>query len=178
MNITAPLATLAAGLALAVLLPHHALADGGYKACRVGDRVTNREGVSGTVIDIQSEGIYCHVDLDDGKKRVYHIFWMLHAADRPLVDPLQVASVLPGRYPCHAGTPTQYTFADIIVKSASVYTDNKGVAGTYSYVPETQLITFKSGSFAGSYAKYLEGHRIGLATKPGNFFATVCGLVP
>ena len=178
MNITAPLATLAAGLALAILLPHDALADGGYKACRVGDRVSNRDGLSGTVVEIQGEGTSCHVDMDNGKKRDYYIFWMLHAADKPMVDPAQVASVLPGRYPCYTGNPTQYTFSDIIVKSASVYTDNKGVAGTYSYVPETQVITFKSGTFVGSHAKYMDDHKIGLSSTPGSFFATVCGLVP
>lgn len=153
-----------------------ASADNSYKACKVGDRVTNRDGKTGTVTQIESEGTYCYVDVDGGEKHSYYIFWMLRRAGTPLVNPAKVAKVLPGRYTCYAGNPIQYTFSDIIVKSASAYTDNKGNAGTYSYVPATQMITFQSGSFKGAFAKYRDDYSIGLASKPSSFFATVCGL--
>ncbi|HEX2593994.1 MAG TPA: hypothetical protein VHL34_21010 [Rhizomicrobium sp.] len=166
----------AATLGLFALTTEPATADGGYKACKVGDRVADKTGLQGTVVSVESDGIYCHVDLDNGDKNHYFIYWMLHAAGKPLVDPAQVARVIPGRYTCYAGNPIQYTFSDIIVKSASAYTDNKGNAGTFSYVPSTQMITFHSGTFKGSYAKYLENHAIGLASKPTTFFATVCDL--
>lgn len=161
---------------LAAVSTSPASADGTYKSCKVGDRVANRDSVNGTVSSIDGGGVYCYVDLDNGDKHHYYIYWMLRTAGKPLVDPAQVAAVVPGRYPCYAGNPTQYTFADIIIQSASTYKDNKNVAGTYSYVPSTQMIAFHSGSFKGSFAKYLEGHQIGLASKPTTFFATVCGL--
>jgi hypothetical protein len=166
----------ATAIALPFGLCAPASADGGYKACKVGDRVADSSGHSGTVVSIEANGTYCHVDLGNGDKDHYFIFWMLHPAGKPMVDPAQVARILPGRYACYAGLPLQYTFSDIIVKSPSAYTDNKGNAGAFSYVPSTQLITFRSGTFQGMYAKYLEGHSIGVASKPTTFFATVCSL--
>lgn len=164
---------LAAGAALTGQPAH---ADGGYKACKVGDRVANSQEQLGTVVEADAKGIDCHVDLDNGDKRHYYLFWMLHPAGKPKVDPAQVARVLPGRYTCYAGNPLHYTFMDIIVKSPSAYTDIEGVAGTYSYVSATQMITFQSGTFKGSYAKYLENYTIGLSSKPDTFFATTCDL--
>lgn len=65
---------------------------------------------------------------------------------------------------------------DINIKSATSYTDVQGKGGTYAYNPKSQLITFKSGSFQGEYAKYLGKEGIGVASRPTTFFATLCDL--
>ncbi|HEY5072346.1 MAG TPA: hypothetical protein VII63_09970 [Caulobacteraceae bacterium] len=176
MNVKWGSITALATLALWCGLAPVAQAEGGYKSCKVGDRVATGAEQLGTVTESLSNGVYCYVDLDHGDKHHYYIFWMLHAAGKPRVDPAQVANVAPGRYSCYAGAPLHYTFSDILVRSSSTYTDNKGNAGTYSYTPSTQIITFHSGSFRGAYAKYLENHAIGLASGPTTFFATVCDL--
>src|SRR5688500_7987602 len=73
-----------------------------YPKCTVGDRVEDRKNQIGTVTRVQSEGIYCYVDLDNGTKNGYYIYWMLKRAGQPAVNPNTVASITPGRYECYA----------------------------------------------------------------------------
>ena len=167
-------AALFAGAMVFIAAP--AQADTSYKACVVGDRVANKALEVGTVTETR-DGISCYVDMDNGEKHSYYLMWMLHLANTPLVNPALVKVVKVGRYTCYAGVPVQYTFSDIIITSGSTYKDNRKVAGRYRYSAATQIITFVSGSFKGAYAKYRDDGSIGLASKPGGFFATSCGLV-
>lgn len=141
--------------------------------CTVGTSVTNRQGKTGVVT--ASSGSYCNVTYPDGTKG-YHPSFMLRLAGTATVDPKDVASVATGTYNCYAGSPLQYQFIDVNVKSATAYTDVKNKAGVYSYDPRTQLLTFTSGTFEGQFAKYLGKGKIGLAAKETTFFATVCSL--
>jgi hypothetical protein len=162
---------LAIGIASAVARP--ALAQELSGNCTVGSSVTNRNGKTGTVT--ASSGSYCTVKYPDGTSG-YHPSFMLRLAGTPQVDPKDVASIKPGTYACYAGSPLQYQFIDLNVKTGSAYTDVKGKLGAFAYDPKTQLLTFKSGSFAGQYAKYLGNGRIGLSAKETTYFATVCSL--
>src|SRR6266852_822439 len=73
--------------------------------CPVGKKVADRQGNVGTVIDTDPVG--CHVQMQDGTKK-YYLSWMLHLADKPLVDPKEVAAIKTGRYSCYAGNPIRY----------------------------------------------------------------------
>lgn len=140
--------------------------------CPVGKTVADRQGNSGVVTDTDEVG--CHVLINGEQK--YYLSWMLHLAGNPIHAAGELAAIKPGRYTCYQGNPLQYTFKDINIKGPSTYTDVVGKGGTYSYNPKTQLITFKSGSFQGSYAKYLGKEGIGVASEPTTFFATLCDL--
>jgi hypothetical protein len=145
-----------------------------YKKCTVGDRVQDRKDEVGTVVSVQSNGIYCHVDLDSGKKNEYYIYWMLHLAGTPEVAPQSVADITPGRYECYASSG--YLFMDVVIRDGANYTDKNGKAGTYAYDASTQRIDFRSGPQAGTFAKYMQAGKIGLASREGNAFNVVCNL--
>jgi len=145
-----------------------------YPKCTVGDRVQDRSNEIGTVVSVQSNGIYCHVDLDSGKKNEYYIYWMLKRAGQPAVNPSTVASISPGRYECYASSG--YLFMDVVIRDGANYTDKNGTAGTYAYDATTQRITYRTGPQQGTYSKYMSAGKIGLASREGGAFNVVCNL--
>ena len=153
-------------------------ADAAAYSCKVGDRVTDRQNRAGTVTSVESNGTYCYVDLDSGEKRKYYIAWMLTTADANAQTQTSMTEVKPGRYECwmRAAGNLNYMGIDLNIRDASNYSDKKGAAGAYSYDAATKLITFRSGSQAGWYAKLLEPGKIGLASKQTTMFNVVCDL--
>jgi hypothetical protein len=145
-----------------------------YPKCTVGDRVQDRDNEIGTVTRVQSNGIYCYVDLDNGTKNEYYIYWMLKRAGQPAVNPTTVAAITPGSYECYAASG--YLFMDVVIRDGSNYTDKGGKAGTYSYDAATQRITFQSGPQQGTYSKYMSAGKIGLSSREGGAFNVVCNL--
>ncbi len=86
---------------------------------------------------------------------------------------LAQSAIPPKKYSCYGSG--HYLFMDITIKDGSNYADVEGKPGKYRYDPKTQAITFLSGSFQGSYAKYLGKTGIGLSSVPNQtFWATVC----
>ena len=168
----------------AALLALFAAATGGHAAaaysCKLGDRVTDRQNRTGTVSEIQSNGTYCYVDLDSGEKRQYYIAWMLKSAGAAAQAAQGMASVRPGRYECwmRAGGNMNYMGMDVNIRDASNYTDKGGAAGSYSYDPGSNVITFRSGPQSGSYAKLLEPGKIGISSQQTTIFNVVCDLKP
>jgi hypothetical protein len=150
-----------------------------YSKCTVGDRVVDRKGQTGTVTKVQSDGIYCYVDIDNGPKNDYFIYWMLKpAGGNPAAYDAAMTGVKPGRYECwmRAGGSLNYMFMDVNIRDASNYTDKKGVAGTYSFDAASKVITFKSGPQAGSYSKLMEPGKIGISSQQTTMFNVVCNL--
>jgi hypothetical protein len=168
--------SLAAALVLAAapfaFSPAEAAAE--YPKCTVGDRVEDRKNQIGTVARVQSEGIYCYVDLDNGTKNEYYIYWMLKRAGQPAVNPAAVASISPGRYECYASSG--YLFMDVVIRDGSNYTDKNGNAGAYAYDAATQRINFRTGPQQGTYSKYMSAGKIGLSSREGGAFNVVCNL--
>ncbi len=151
-------------------------ATGDYKKCTVGDRVVDKDGATGTVVSAESGGVYCHVDLGPADRTHMYIFWMLRRAGTPLVDPVEVARIVPGHYACYAGSPLHYVGIELTIVGALGYRDVQGASGRFAYDPATQNVRFLSGSLRGQYGKYLRRGNIGLASRPTTFWATVCDL--
>lgn len=147
-----------------------AQAAGGYTTCVVGDRVADDAGNRGTVTYVNADGS-CGFKYDNsGMTNTYPPAQLRRVGRAAAVAGF--AFVPPGRYECYAGE--NYTFTDIIIVSRSKYRDNKGNSGWYSFDRGSQVITFKSGTFKNSYAKYTAVGRIGLASKPDTFFSELC----
>ncbi|MBV9549418.1 MAG: hypothetical protein JO256_07075, partial [Alphaproteobacteria bacterium] len=118
--------------------------------CPVGKMVSDRQGKTGKVVDTDAVG--CHVQLPNGEK-TYYLSWMLHLAGTPVQTAAETAAIPRKKYSCYGSG--HYLFMDITIKDAGNYTDVEGKPGKYRYDPKTQAITFLSGSFQGSYGKYL-----------------------
>lgn len=86
------------------------------------------------------------------------------------------ASLRTGTYACYSGPPLRYTFTDIIINSATSYSDARGHAGRYRYTPSTGELTFGSGPYAGSYSKMVDVTTIGLSANGTTSLGTQCGL--
>ena len=168
------------GLAFALsTAPAHA--DGGYLRCAVGDRVQNRDNKVGTVkaLGFGGDATTCMVQWDGERDVHMSLFWMLRPAGKPITNPAEVAVIKPGRYACYSGVPPVYADNGILIRSAGTYEDFHGHAGAYSYDPRTQLITFKTGTFASSHGQYRHAGEISLSLTPINsrtYFNTVCDL--
>lgn len=138
--------------------------------CPVGARVTDRENKTGMVVS--ADASMCRVEFADGSKRSY-LFWMLRPAGTARVDPKAAASVKLGRYACYTGSTFGF---DIHVRSDSQYADRTGATGQYRYDASTRTITFESGSLQGTYSKYLGDGKLGLSSRKGGSFSTVCNV--
>ena len=66
------------------------------------------------------------------------------AADKKAANAVSVLK--PGKYTCYAGG--QYTFTDLIIKSATSYSDSRGNSGSYSIAGG--VLTFTSGPYKGA----------------------------
>ena len=155
------------------LLAHSASAAEGLTSCKVGDRVQDDLGGKGTVTYVNADGS-CGFRYDNSGAVNTYPPSSLRPIAVPGLQPIGPKSLLLGRYECFAGP--DYSFTDIIVRSVTAYSDNKGNVGGYSFDKSTQVITFKSGSFKGQYAKYIQPGRIGLSSKRDTFFAMTCDL--
>lgn len=153
------------------LLPGRALAQSG--ACQVGARVTDRQNRSGVVVEAKNSD--CWVTLDDGTKH-YYLAWMLKPAGAAGEANSGSSKTLErGTYRCWAAGGTAGTLR-LVVRSSTRYADRNGQAGTYAFDPSTQQITFTSGPWAGYYGKLLAPGKIGLSSRPGAYYGTVCDL--
>ena len=150
--------------------PQPARAADGYTKCTVGDRVADDANNVGTVTYVNADGT-CGFRYDNSGMVNTYPPSVLHRAAKP-APAAGLAFVTPGTYECYAGE--NYTFTDIIVRGNSAYSDNKGHRGRYSFDRASQRITFRSGTFKDSYAKYMAEGRIGLSSKPDTFFSAVC----
>ncbi len=84
-------------------------------------------------------------------------------------------TVSPGSYNCWAAGGVAGTL-QIIIKNESQYADRNGKPGSYAYDSKTQEIVFESGPWAGYYGKSLGPGKIGIASRPGGYYGTVCDL--
>ena len=145
----------------------------GYTKCTVGDRVADDYNNKGTVTYVNADGS-CGFKYDNSGMTNTYPPSVLHRVGKAPAAAAAFAFVAPGQYQCYAGE--NYTLTDIRIVNRSAYRDNKGNAGRYSFDPATQRVTFNSGTFRNSYAKYMAAGRIGLSSKPDTFFAIVCDL--
>jgi hypothetical protein len=141
-------------------------------ACRVGARVTDRQKRSGVVIE--ARGADCRVKLDDGSVRNY-LGWMLAAEGGQGTKAANGGGLAGGPYNCLAAGGAAGTL-QLVIKSASQYADRNGKTGAYSYDPKTRKIVFHSGPWAGYYGEKLGPGKIGIASRPGGYYGTVCDL--
>jgi hypothetical protein len=163
----------AAGLLFMTLHCVPAQAAVGLSSCKVGDRVQDDAGGKGTVTYVNADGS-CGFRYDNSGLVNTYPPSALRAVGAPVVPPAGPGSVTPGRYECYAGE--NYTFTDIIIRSPTAYSDNKGNGGSYTFDKASQRITFKSGTFKGQYSKYMMAGRIGLSSSKDTFFSMTCDL--
>lgn len=161
-------------LAPALGLAPHALAATpgakGQEVCKLGARVTDRSNRSGIVVE--AKGNDCRVKLDDGSTR-YYLQWMLKSgspgaqshADGPLAK---------GRYECWAAAGIAGTLR-LEIRGDTSYAGN-GKSGNYTYDARTRKISFQSGPWAGFYGGRLGSGKIGISSRPGGSYNTVCDL--
>lgn len=156
------------------------LADGDYKKCAVGDRVEYREGKKvGTVTALGFGGDATSCMVKWAGENDSHLFasFMLRRAGSPITPPAQVKAIELGRYACYGGK--DYSFGGMIIQSSTAYVDLQGHPGRYQYDAGSQLISFKSGTYSGTYGKYRHAGEISLSPTPitpNTYFNTVCDL--
>jgi hypothetical protein len=141
-------------------------------ACRAGARVTDRQNRSGVVIE--AKGADCRVKLDDGSVRNY-LGWMLQAEGGRGAPAAGGSGLAAGSYSCSAAGGVAGTLT-LVIKSASEYADRNGKTGSYAFDPKTLKIVFNSGPWAGHYGERLAPGKIGIASRPGGTYGTVCDL--
>ncbi|MDB5440483.1 MAG: hypothetical protein JWM33_2910, partial [Caulobacteraceae bacterium] len=91
------------------------------------------------------------------------------AADAAASKP---ATLKTGTYECRVGG--QYTFMDLIIRSATTYSISTGGGGNFRY--SDGALTFTSGSFAGAYSRMVDGKTIGISTDHSTNLGTQCEL--
>lgn len=149
-------------------------ATAGGDVCRVGARVTDRRNASGTVVE--AKGSDCRVKLDDGSLR-YYLAWMLKPAGSNAAgaDPATGGGALAkGRYDCWAAAGVAGTMK-LEIRSDSTYAGN-GKAGSYAYDATTRKIVFQSGPWGGFFGGRLGNGKIGISSRRGGSYNTVCDL--
>jgi hypothetical protein len=144
----------------------------GSGACQLGARVTDRQKRSGTVVE--ARGADCRVRLADGSV-TYYLAWMLSPEGSDPAPGAGVASLTKGIYACTAAGGIAGTL-QLVIKSDSEYADRNGKTGEYRHDPKTHKIEFRSGPWEGFYGGVLGPRKIGLASRPGGYYATVCDL--
>ena len=82
-----------------------------------------------------------------------------------------VNALKPGKYTCYAGG--QYTFTDLIIESATRYSDGRGNSGSYSIAGGA--LNFTSGPNKGAYSRMVDDHTIGLSAPGNTNLGTQCG---
>jgi hypothetical protein len=146
----------------------------GAGTCRVGARVVDREGRTGTVSEVLGGGTDCRVQLDDGTKRFY-LTWMLApqgATTASAAGGNGGASALEtGDYDCAAGPAGTLKLA---IRSASEYADRNGATGRYRFDAGSAKIVFESGPWAGNYGARLGPGKIGVSSRPDGFYYATC----
>lgn len=80
-----------------------------------------------------------------------------------------------GTYHCVAAGGVAGTL-QIVIKSASRYADRNGKSGDYTYDPKSGEIRFPSGPWGGFYGAQLRPGKIGIASRPGGSYNTICDL--
>ncbi|MBI3147692.1 MAG: hypothetical protein HYZ17_04190 [Betaproteobacteria bacterium] len=80
-----------------------------------------------------------------------------------------------GTYHCVAAGGVAGTL-QIVIKSASRYADRKGKTGEYTYDAKSGEIRFPSGPWEGFYGAQLRAGKIGIASRPGGSYNTICDL--
>ncbi len=138
-------------------------------ACQLGARVTDRQNRSGTVVE--ARGADCRVRLADGTVK-YYLAWMLAPEG---LDSAPSAALARGTYTCVAAGGTAGTL-QLVIKSDSLYANRQGKTGQYQLDPKTKKIVFNSGPWEDFYGGVLGPGKIGLSSRPGGFYNTVCDL--
>ena len=90
-------------------------------------------------------------------------------------DASTLVGPLTGTYHCLAANGVAGTLT-LVIKSRTAYADGYGGTGTYTFDPETHKIAFPSGPWKGFYGEKLSARQIGIASRPGGFYNTVCDL--
>ncbi|CAG1003526.1 hypothetical protein BURK2_03222 [Burkholderiales bacterium] len=80
-----------------------------------------------------------------------------------------------GTYHCVAAGGVAGTL-QIVIKSASRYADRNGKTGEYTYDAKSGQIRFPSGPWEGFYGAQLRAGKIGIASRPGGSYNTICDL--
>jgi hypothetical protein len=84
-------------------------------------------------------------------------------------------ALIAGSYNCWAAAGVAGTL-QLVIKSASQYADQDGKNGDYTYDPQTRKIAFQSGPWTGYYGENMGPGKIGIASRPGGYYGTVCDL--
>jgi hypothetical protein len=160
----------AATVLVLTCLPLQAVANN----CVMGAKVTDRQNRTGTVI--MAKGSDCRVKFDDGSER-YYLAWMLSPAGTGTGGKAAGAAGAPrnGTYHCVAAGGVAGTL-QLVIKGGNEYSDRSGKSGRYNFDAATGKITFQSGGFSGYFGKLLGPAKIGLSSRDGGFYGTVCDM--
>ncbi len=144
----------------------------GSGACQLGARVIDRQNRGGTVVE--ARGADCRVQLADGSVK-YYLAWMLSPEGSDPAPGAGVDSLTRGTYACTAAGGIAGTL-QLVINSDSQYADRNGKTGEYRHDPKTHKIEFRSGPWEGYYGGVLGPRKIGLSSRPGGYYGTVCDL--
>ncbi len=146
--------------------------DAGTGNCRVGSRVTDRDGRSGVVV--RAEGASCHVRIDGGVAEEYYLQWMLTPAGQA-VEAEPGGALETGNYACWTANGVAGTLR-LVIRNGSQYADGEGNSGNYTYDAASGGIQWTSGPWGGFYGTKLGPGKIGISSRPGAFSNTTCDL--
>jgi hypothetical protein len=159
-------AAAAAGAALAAAVATQQGAAQENGVCRIGAQVTNRQGVTGVVVEAP-DPTGCRVRYPDGSTR-YSLTWMLAAAGgaKPGASggpaPTGGSGGAPsGSYQCYGGQAGNMT----LTFKGGQYANAQGKTGAYSMGAGGRL-AFTSGPWAGFHGRVLPDGKVGLSSKP------------
>ncbi len=141
-------------------------------ACHMGARVVDRSNRKGVVIE--AKGSDCRVKLDDGTSRFY-LAWMLEDDTPGAKKASSTGGLKAGSYNCVAANGVAGTLK-VVIKNMSEYTSSGGKVGKYAYDPATDEVVFESGAWSGFFGKKLGPAKIGISSRRGGFYNTVCDL--
>lgn len=167
--------TIASVLIGVVLFPRGALTqevEAGQGACKLGAQVIDRRNQSGVVVE--AKGSDCRVRHADGSVH-YYLAWMLSPAAVEGARSKGSGGLSVGSYHCVAAAGVAGTLR-LVIRSMTQYADRNGTTGRYSFDPQTRKIVFESGPWAGYYGAQLGPGKIGLSSRPGNYYGTSCDL--
>lgn len=172
----APAIVRAIGTVLALCAAGNAFAGelGSADECKVGMRVSTKDGHKGQITRVDRSWSYCYVRQDDTGKEVGYLYSLLltdgGATARPAAPrPAAGGKLVVGSYMCWVGS--EASASGLKITGASTY-ESDGATGTYHMAGDA--IVFDSGPFKGFNAKRLGDGRIGLNLTGGSFYNMTC----
>jgi hypothetical protein len=138
--------------------------------CKVGMRVKDHGGQTGTVTRFDASWSYCYVRMDGSGSEVGYLYSLLEAAGGGSGAP--ASGLRSGVYECYGnGEAVQ---APIRITGPGRYAMG-GSAGTFS-IGAGGKIVWASGPLKGYSGRVLSDGRIGIGDTPEDFYPTSCDL--